>query len=115
MKVDAIVNTANPYPIIGDGTDRAIHEAAGPELLVARREIGSIAPGQAAVTPAFNLDAKYVIHTVGPVWIDGKHNEEELLEGCFRNSLKLAQKNKCKSVAFPHYACRQSKQDLQCG
>ena len=101
MRVDAIVNTANPYPIIGDGTDRAIHEAAGPELLVARRKIGSIAPGQAAVTPAFNLDAKYVIHTVGPVWIDGKHNEEELLEGCFRNSLKLAQKNKCKSVAFP--------------
>ena len=101
MKVDAIVNTANPYPIIGDGTDRAIHEAAGPELLIARREIGSIAPGQAAVTPAYNLDAKYVIHTVGPVWIDGKHDEEELLESCFRNSLKLAQKNKCKSIAFP--------------
>ena len=101
MRVDAIVNTANPYPIIGDGTDRAIHEAAGDELLAARREIGSIAPGQAAVTPAFNLNAKYVIHTVGPVWIDGKHNEEELLEGCYRNSLKLAQMNKCKSIAFP--------------
>lgn len=101
MRVDAIVNTANPYPIIGDGTDRAIHEAAGPELLVARKEIGPIAPGQAAVTLAFNLNAKYVIHTVGPVWINGKHNEEEILEGCYRNSLKLALKNKCKSVAFP--------------
>ena len=101
MMVDAIVNTANPYPVVGDGTDRAIHEVAGPDLLEARRKIGSIATGQAAVTYAYNLDAKYVIHTVGPVWIDGKHNEEELLEGCYRNSLKLALKNKCKSVAFP--------------
>ena len=101
MHVDAIVNTANPYPVIGDGTDRAIHKAAGPELLAARKEIGAIAPGQAAITPAFKLDADFVIHTVGPVWIDGKHNEEQLLEGCYRNSLKLALMYKCKSIAFP--------------
>lgn len=101
MQVDAIVNTANPHPVVGDGTDRAIHEAAGPKLLEAREKIGDIATGQAAVTPAYNLNAKYVIHTVGPVWEDGKHNEEQLLENCYINSLKLAQKNKCKSIAFP--------------
>ena len=67
MRVDAIVNSANPRPIVGLGTDSSIHQAAGPELLLARQKIGSIAPGNAAVTPAFRLDAKYVIHTVGPV------------------------------------------------
>lgn len=101
MSVDAIVNTANPLPIIGDGTDRAIHEKAGDELLEARKKTGVIAPGNAAITPAFNLDAKYVIHTVGPVWADGKHSEEKILENCYINSLRLALKNKCKSVAFP--------------
>ena len=101
VTADAIVNTANPYPIIGDGTDRAIHEKAGPQLLEARKSIGAIAPGQAAITPAYNLDAKFVIHTVGPVWTDGTHNEEKLLEECYRNSLELALENKCKSVAFP--------------
>ncbi|MBQ8603737.1 MAG: macro domain-containing protein [Oscillospiraceae bacterium] len=101
MTVDAIVNTANPLPVIGDGIDRAIHEKAGPRLLAARKEIGTIDVGQAAVTPACNLDAKYVIHTVGPMWIDGNHNEEALLEACYQNSLKLALVKKCKSVAFP--------------
>lgn len=101
MSVDAIVNTANPLPIIGDGTDRAIHEAAGPNLLSARKMIGAIDVGQASVTSAYNLNAKYVIHTVGPMWVDGKHNEEDLLESCYTNSLRLALIKKCKSIAFP--------------
>ena len=71
MQVDAIVNTANPKPIVGLGTDSSIHAAAGPELLAARQRIGSLAPGMAAITPAFRLQAKYVIHTVGPVWDGG--------------------------------------------
>ncbi len=73
VSADAIVNTANPEPEIGGGTDWAIHRAAGPELLEARRKIGRLAVGQAAATPAFGLPAKYVLHTVSPVWIDGKH------------------------------------------
>ena len=73
VEADAIVNTANPRPLIGDGVDTAIHQAAGPELLAARREIGDIARGQSAITPAFALPAKYVIHTAGPIWQDGLH------------------------------------------
>ena len=76
MEVDAIVNTANPRPVIGAGTDRAIHKAAGPELLEARKKIGNIAIGQSVATPAFNLHASYVLHTVSPAWKDGEHNEE---------------------------------------
>ena len=101
MSVDAIVNSANPRPIVGLGTDCAIHNAAGPELLTARQKIGSIAPGEAAVTPAFRLNAKYVIHTVGPVWDGGTYGEEQLLRNCYENSLKLALQLGCKSVAFP--------------
>ena len=101
MRVDAIVNTANPKPIIGAGTDSAIHQAAGPELLEARQAIGNIQAGHAAITPAFGLNATYVIHTVGPVWLDGKHNEELLLRGCYENSLALAVQHGCRSVAFP--------------
>ena len=101
MSVDAIVNTANPKPVIGAGTDSAIHKAAGPELLLARQVIGSIAVGHAAVTPAYQLKAKYVIHTVGPVWQDGNHDEEMLLRSCYENSLALAVQNNCQSVAFP--------------
>lgn len=101
MAVDAIVNTANPRPVIGLGTDSMIHEKAGPELLKARQAIGSIDAGQAAITPAFLLNATYVIHTVGPVWIDGKHNEEMLLQSCYKNSLSLAVQNGCQSIAFP--------------
>ena len=76
MQVDAIVNSANPRPVVGAGTDSRIHEKAGPGLLEARKEIGDIAAGQAALTPAFCLRAKYVIHTVGPVWEDGSYGEE---------------------------------------
>ena len=101
MQVDAIVNTANPRPIVGGGVDRAIHKAAGTELLSARKKIGDIATGKAAITSAFNLHARFVIHTVGPVWQDGKHGERELLADCYANSLKLAAENKCSSVAFP--------------
>lgn len=101
MAVDAIVNTANPRPVIGAGTDSAIHQAAGPELLTARQAIGNLNVGQAAITPAFNLNAAYVIHTVGPVWLDGNHDEEMLLRSCYENSLLLAVQNGCQSVAFP--------------
>lgn len=101
MKVDAIVNTANPKPIIGSGTDEMIHAKAGPQLLAARQRIGAIPCGEAAITPAYNLQAKYVIHTVGPVWIDGQHNEEANLRRCYENSLYLAKKHECESIAFP--------------
>ena len=101
MNVDAIVNSANPRPIIGLGTDSSIHEAAGAELLAARQKIGSIPMGQAAITPAFRLHAKYVIHTVGPVWDGGSYGEENLLRSCYDQSLKLALEHDCKSIAFP--------------
>ena len=101
MTADAIVNTANPQSVIGLGTDSMIHEAAGPKLLKARQRIGCIEPGHAAITPAYRLDAKYVIHTVGPVWLDGKHDEERLLRNCYENALNLAVKHGCRSIAFP--------------
>lgn len=102
VKADAIVNTANPNPIIGGGTDRAIYLAAGAKrLLEERQKIGVIKPGQAAVTPAFDLEADYIIHTVGPIWIDGSYKEEETLAKCYKNSLKLAVEYGCESVAFP--------------
>lgn len=101
MTVDAIVNTANPKPIVGSGTDTMIHKNAGPELLAARQIIGGIDVGCAAITPAFDLQAKYVIHTVGPVWDGGSYGEEALLRNCYDNSLKLALEFNCKSIAFP--------------
>ena len=101
MQVDAIVNSANPRPVIGLGTDSSIHRKAGPALLTARQAIGPIAPGQAAATPAFALNAKYVIHTVGPIWNGGSHGEEALLRSCYDTSLALALERGCQSVAFP--------------
>ena len=101
MCVDAIVNTANPRPVIGLGVDSAIHEKAGPQLLAARQEIGHIDMGCAAITPAFQLAAKYVIHTVGPVWDGGSYGEEALLRSCYDNSLRLAVEHGCQSIAFP--------------
>lgn len=101
MTVDAIVNTANPRPVIGLGTDSMIHEKAGPDLLLARQAIGPIDMGCAAITPAFRLHAKYVIHTVGPVWDGGSYGEESLLRSCYDNSLKLAVEQGCQSIAFP--------------
>ena len=101
MCVDAIVNSANPRPVVGLGTDSSIHEKAGPELLAARQKIGPIPVGQAAITPAFRLPARYVIHTVGPVWDGGSYGEEKLLRSCYDASLKLALEHDCKSIAFP--------------
>ena len=101
MQVDAIVNTANPRPIVGGGVDRAIHKVAGTELLDARKKIGDIATGKAAITSAFNLHARFVIHTVGPVWQEGEHRERELLSSCYANSLQMAAENDCGSIAFP--------------
>ena len=101
MCVDTIVNTANPRPIIGAGTDSRIHKKAGRELLKARQHIGNIDVGHAAITPAFMLNAKNVIHTVGPVWIDGNHDEEILLRSCYENSLRLALEHQSESIAFP--------------
>lgn len=101
MQVDAIVNTANPSPIIGYGCDAGIHKKAGPELLAARKRIGAIAVGQVAITPGYNLDANYVIHAVGPIWQDGKHDEETLLRQCYDRALKIAAEHKCDSIAFP--------------
>ena len=101
MTVDAIVNTANPKPVVGSGTDTMIHKKAGPKLLAARQMIGRIDAGCAAITPAFDLQAKYVIHTVGPVWADGSYGEEALLRNCYDNSLKLALEHHCNSIAFP--------------
>lgn len=101
MRVDAIVNTANPQPVIGPGADARIHEKAGPGLLEARQKLGPIGVGCAAATPAFDLQARYVIHTVGPVWEGGGRGEEALLQSCYENSLKLALELGCRSVAFP--------------
>jgi len=101
MHVDAIVNTANPKPMIGLGVDSMIHEKAGSELLEARKKIGNIPVGDAAITDGYHLRAKYVIHTVGPVWRGGLFWEEKLLRSCYDNALKLALQRKCRSIAFP--------------
>lgn len=102
VKADIIVNTANPRPIYGGGTDTAIYKAAGVEKLLAeRRKIGNIARGDIAVTPAFDLKAKYIIHTVGSKWIDGLNGEFEILENCYRKPLYKAVELECESIAFP--------------
>ena len=102
VTADAIVNTANPYPVFAPGTDEAIYRAAGAEELLKEREkIGYIRRGEAAITPAFALHARYIIHTVGPVWIDGSFHEVEILTSCFRSCLKLAEEYHCESIAFP--------------
>ena len=102
VKADVIVNTANPYPVIGSGTDSAVYHVAGEQKLLAeRKKIGNIAPGQVAVTPAFKLPAKYIIHTVGPVWEDGNHGERDILRSCYEKSLNKAVELKAESIAFP--------------
>lgn len=102
VTADAIVNTANPQARIGGGTDSAIYQAAGADALLAeRRKLGDIPVGQAAATSAFGLRAKYIIHTVGPVWQGGIHGEEAALRSCYEQSLYLARKLGCESVAFP--------------
>ena len=101
MQVDAVVNTANPNPVIGSGVDSGIHKKAGHELLTARQKIGCIDFGDAVITSGFGLDVKYVIHTVGPIWVDGNHGEEKILSSCYRKSLALAKEQGCESIAFP--------------
>lgn len=101
MQVDAIVNAASRLPRVNAGVDSAIHKKAGPSLLMARKEIGYIQPGTAAITPAFDLNAEYVIHAATPTWSDGLHGEVALLRQAYDICLDLAVKNHCDSIAFP--------------